>query len=60
MHVEGGELRRPAWPDPSGVERRPEEDRALGEALLASDKDREEHAIVVRALREGLEGCASS
>lgn len=31
-----------------------EEDRALGEALLASAKDRREHAVVVAALRDGL------
>ena len=32
----------------------PEEDKALGEALLHSAKDRIEHETVVRALREGL------
>jgi isochorismate synthase len=32
----------------------PEDDRRLGEALLASAKDRLEHAIVVRALRDAL------
>ena len=32
----------------------PEEDRALGEGLLRSAKDRIEHEIVVRALREGI------
>ena len=30
------------------------EDEALGRELLASEKDREEHAIVVAAIREGL------
>jgi isochorismate synthase len=34
--------------------RTPEEDEALGAALLQSAKDRIEHEIVVRALREGL------
>ena len=37
----------------------PEEDAALGEALLSSAKDRIEHEIVVRALREGLVGLAA-
>ncbi|HEU4792127.1 MAG TPA: chorismate-binding protein, partial [Nitrolancea sp.] len=32
----------------------PEEDRRLGDALLDSGKDRSEHAVVVRALREAL------
>lgn len=32
----------------------PEEDAALGQALLASAKDREEHAVVVRMLRAAL------
>lgn len=32
----------------------PEEDARLAEALLASAKDREEHAIVVRAIRDAL------
>lgn len=34
--------------------RTPEEDRALGEGLCSSAKDRAEHAHVVDALREGL------
>jgi len=34
--------------------RRPEEDRALGEALLASTKERAEHAHVVDAIRDVL------
>ncbi|WP_040667863.1 isochorismate synthase, partial [Nitrolancea hollandica] len=32
----------------------PEEDRRLGDALLDSTKDRSEHAVVLRALREAL------
>jgi isochorismate synthase len=32
----------------------PEEDAALGQALLASTKDREEHAVVTRMLRQAL------
>lgn len=32
----------------------PEEDERLGAALLGSEKDRAEHAIVVRAIRESL------
>jgi len=54
IRVEDGDLEAACL---AGSERRgstPEEDRVLGEALLASAKDREEHAIVVRALREGL------
>lgn len=34
--------------------RTPAEDRRLGEALLASAKDRSEHAVVLRALTQGL------
>ncbi len=34
----------------------PEEDRARGEALLASAKDRHEHALVVREVAAGLDG----
>jgi len=37
----------------------PEEDEAFGDALLNSVKDRIEHAIVVRALREGLADLAT-
>jgi menaquinone-specific isochorismate synthase len=37
----------------------PAEDRALGEALLKSAKEREEHQIVVRAVRETLERVAA-
>jgi isochorismate synthase len=33
-----------------------EDDRAIGRALLASAKDRLEHALVVEALREALDG----
>jgi isochorismate synthase len=36
------------------------EDEALGRELLASEKDREEHAIVVAAIREGLTPIAST
>jgi isochorismate synthase len=52
----GGELRTACL---AGSERRgatAEEDRQLGELLLLSAKNREEHAVVVRALREGLAG----
>lgn len=34
-----------------------EEDRSLGERLMASTKDRAEHAIVVRTIREALSDC---
>ncbi|HWO71685.1 MAG TPA: isochorismate synthase [Actinomycetota bacterium] len=34
----------------------PEEDRALAEGLLASAKEREEHAVVVEAVAEALRG----
>jgi isochorismate synthase len=50
----GGELRTACL---AGSERRgatAEEDRQLGESLLLSAKNREEHAVVVRALRESL------
>ncbi len=39
--------------------RTPEEDRALGEALLRDAKERIEHEIVVRALREGVSSLAA-
>lgn len=51
-----GELRTACL---AGSERRgatAEEDRQLGESLLLSAKNREEHAVVVRALRDGLAG----
>lgn len=35
----------------------PEEDRLLGDQLLASAKDRAEHAVVVRTVRETLADC---
>ncbi len=56
VEMDGHELKAACL---AGSERRgatPEEDRVLGEALLHSRKDREEHAIVVRALTEGLSG----
>jgi isochorismate synthase len=37
----------------------PEEDARLGTALLASAKDRAEHAVVVRSVRAALEGVCS-
>jgi isochorismate synthase len=37
----------------------PEEDARLGTALLASVKDRAEHAVVVRSVRAALEGVCS-
>jgi len=54
VRFEEGELRAACL---AGSERRgttAEEDRQLGAALLASAKNREEHAIVVRALCDGL------
>jgi isochorismate synthase len=51
-----GELRTACL---AGSERRgatAEEDRQLGEGLLLSVKNREEHAVVVRSLRERLSG----
>ena len=54
VRFEEGELRAACL---AGSERRgatAEEDRQLGDALLASDKNREEHAVVVRALCDGL------
>jgi isochorismate synthase len=38
----------------------PEEDAALGEALLADDKEQREHAMVVRGLSESLSDVCSS
>lgn len=38
----------------------PEEDRHLGETLLESGKDRAEHAVVVRALRDSLANVTES
>ena len=54
VRVEGRKFRTAAV---AGTIRRgadPAEDEALGRELLASEKDREEHAIVVAAIREGL------
>ena len=39
---------------------RPEEDQRLGRELVESKKEQAEHAVVVRALREALEGCCST
>jgi isochorismate synthase len=38
----------------------PEEDERLGEQLLSSAKDRAEHAVVVRAMSEGLAGACTA
>jgi salicylate biosynthesis isochorismate synthase len=54
VHLRDGEVRATCL---AGSRRRgttTEEDRQLGTALLTSEKDRTEHAIVVRALREAL------
>src|SRR5690606_20890247 len=54
VQVEGDEVRAMCL---AGTARRdPDEavDRQLGERLLADPKEREEHAVVARALREGL------
>ncbi len=56
VEMDGNELKAACL---AGSERRgatAEEDRLLGESLLNSRKDQEEHAIVVRALTEGLSG----
>lgn len=56
VRLSGGEVRVTclAGSTPRGAT--PEEDERLGAALLASEKDRVEHAVVVRALREALDG----
>ena len=51
-----------AFPCPAGSARRgatEEEDRRLGEVLRADPKELHEHAVVVQALREGLEPLCS-
>lgn len=56
VRLQGGEVRATclAGSTPRGATR--EEDAALGAGLLASAKDRLEHAIVVEALRDALDG----
>ena len=54
VRVEGRRFRTAAIAGTIGRGATPAEDEALGRELLASEKDREEHAIVVAAIREGL------
>lgn len=54
--LEDGVLRTAALAGSAPRGATPEEDARLGQGLLASAKDRGEHAIVVRALTDGLEG----
>ncbi|MBW2496442.1 MAG: isochorismate synthase, partial [Deltaproteobacteria bacterium] len=55
VRLEGRRIETAALAGSAPRGRTPEEDRQLAEALLASAKDRAEHAHVVDALREGLE-----
>jgi isochorismate synthase len=54
VRVEGRRFRTAAIAGTIGRGANPAEDEALARELLASEKDREEHAIVVAAIREGL------
>ncbi len=53
--VRGGVVRADALAGTAPRGRDPAEDRALARALLESKKEQEEHAVVVRAVREALE-----
>lgn len=55
VRLEGRRIETAALAGSAPRGRTPEEDRELAQALLASAKDRAEHAHVVDALREGLE-----
>jgi isochorismate synthase len=55
--LEAGRVETAALAGSAPRGRSPREDRALARALRESKKEQEEHAIVVRALREALAGC---
>ena len=58
--VHHGSVRTMALAGSIGRGATPAEDRALGDQLLASPKERAEHGVVVRAIRDGLaEVCTS-
>ena len=59
IRLAGGRLQSAALAGSAPRGRSPEEDDRLGRELLESKKDQEEHAVVVRALRESLEPCCS-
>ncbi len=54
VRIEGHAVRTDALAGSTARGSSPEEDQALGTALLADPKERHEHALVVQALREAL------
>lgn len=60
VRVRGGDVSAMALAGSAARGRTDDEDRRLGEALLASAKDRVEHAVVVETLRRALDGACSS
>lgn len=60
VRVRGGDVSAMALAGSAPRGRTGEEDRRLGESLLASPKDRLEHAVVVETLRDALDGACSS
>lgn len=57
LHVEGRRIQTSALAGSAARGRTPEEDARLGARLRESKKEQEEHAVVVRALREALAPC---
>jgi isochorismate synthase len=57
VQLEGDRVETAALAGSAPRGRSPREDRALARALRESKKEQEEHAIVVRALRDALTGC---
>jgi len=55
VRVDGRVVQADGLAGSTGRGRTAEEDRSMGMALLASSKERHEHALVVHALREALE-----
>ena len=55
VQIDGGRLHTAALAGSTRRGSTPEEDAALGQELLDSDKNRHEHAIVVQAIRQQLE-----
>jgi isochorismate synthase len=60
VRVRGGDVSAMALAGSAPRGRTDDEDRRFGEALLASPKERVEHAVVVETLREALDGACSS
>lgn len=56
VRIDGRQLETVALAGSAPRDPDPERDRALGEALLASPKERAEHAVVVAAIRDSLNG----